>query len=66
MFGFVGKRVLHGLVSIIGASILIFVISRLSGDPIVLMLPVEAPPEVIEATRREIAAADADWGRARG
>jgi peptide/nickel transport system permease protein len=54
MFGFVGRRVLHGIVSIVGASVLIFVISRLSGDPIVLMLPVEAPPEVIEATRRNL------------
>lgn len=54
MVRFVGRRVLHGLVSIVGASILIFVISRLSGDPIVLMLPVEAPPDVIEATRRSL------------
>ena len=54
MLGFVGRRVLHGLVSIVGASILIFVISRLSGDPIVLMLPVEAPQDVIDATRRNL------------
>jgi peptide/nickel transport system permease protein len=54
MLGFVGRRVAQGLVSIVGASILIFVISRLSGDPIALMLPVEAPPEVIEATRRSL------------
>lgn len=54
MIGFVGRRVLQGLVSIVGASILIFVISRLSGDPIVLMLPVDAPQAVIDETRRSL------------
>ena len=48
------KRVLQGLVSVIGASIVIFVISRLSGDPIVLLLPTEAPPALIEQMRREM------------
>lgn len=51
MLSYLMRRMLHGLVSIVGASVLIFVISRLSGDPIVLMLPVEAPPAVIEQTR---------------
>src|SRR5262245_28685796 len=52
MLTYILRRLLHGIVSIIGASILIFVISRLSGDPIVLLLPVEAPAHVIEETRR--------------
>jgi len=51
MLRYILRRLLHGLVSIIGASILIFAISRLSGDPIVLLLPVEAPASVIEETR---------------
>lgn len=54
MLGLIVRRIGQGLVSIVGASILIFVISRLSGDPIALMLPVEAPPEVLEATRRSL------------
>lgn len=48
------KRVLQGLVSIVGASIVIFVISRLSGDPIVLLLPTEAPPALVEQVRRDM------------
>jgi peptide/nickel transport system permease protein len=51
MLRYILHRLLHGVVSIIGASILIFAISRLSGDPIVLLLPVEAPASVIEETR---------------
>jgi peptide/nickel transport system permease protein len=48
------KRILQGLLSIVGASIVIFVISRLSGDPIAMLLPVEAPPSLIEQTRRDM------------
>lgn len=51
---FLLKRVVQGLLSIVGASVVIFLISRLSGDPIVMLLPVEAPPALIEATRREM------------
>jgi len=51
MLGFVLRRLLHGVISIIGASILIFVISRMSGDPIVLLLPVDAPQDLIDQTR---------------
>ena len=52
MLGYFIRRVLQGLISIVGASVVIFVISRISGDPIVLLLPVEAPPALIEATRK--------------
>ncbi len=54
MVGFLTRKVLQGLISVLGASAIIFVISRLSGDPIVMLLPVEAPPELIEATRRQM------------
>lgn len=57
---FVLRRVLGGLLSVVGASIVIFVISRASGDPIVLLLPVEAPPDLIAATRREMGL-DRSW-----
>ena len=49
-----GRRLLQGLFSIIGASIIIFVISRLSGDPIVMMLPNDAPLSAIEEMRRTL------------
>lgn len=48
------KRLAQGLVSIVGASIVIFVISRLSGDPLPMLLPTEAPAELIEQVRREM------------
>lgn len=49
--GFLLRRLGHALVSIVGASIVIFVISRLSGDPTVLLVPPDAPPSAIAATR---------------
>lgn len=48
------KRLLHGLISILGASVIIFLISRLSGDPLALLLPADAPPQVIEQTRQHL------------
>ena len=52
MTRYILRRLGLGLVSIIGASMVIFIISRLSGDPIVLLLPVDAPPAVVEELRR--------------
>ena len=54
MSRFFGRRLLQGLFSILGASIMIFVISRLSGDPIVMMLPNDAPLSLIEEMRRNL------------
>ncbi len=54
MSGFLLRRLGHGLVSILGASLVIFIISRLSGDPTALLLPPDAPPDVIAATRTEL------------
>jgi peptide/nickel transport system permease protein len=51
MLRFLARRVLHGLISIVGASIVIFAISRLSGDPILLLLPNDAPPALVVETR---------------
>ncbi len=51
MLRFFLRRAGHGVVSILGASLVIFVISRLSGDPTVLLLPQDAPPAAIAATR---------------
>ena len=45
------RRLGHAAISIVGASVIIFVIARLSGDPTVLLLPPDAPPEVIASTR---------------
>jgi peptide/nickel transport system permease protein len=51
MFSFLIRRLLQGMLSIVGASVVIFTISRLSGDPILLLLPNDAPASLIEQTR---------------
>ena len=48
------KGLLNAVVSILGASLIIFVISRLSGDPVTLMLPMEAPQSAIDALKQEL------------
>ncbi len=51
MILFLLRRLGNGLISIVGASIVIFVIARLSGDPTALLVPPDAPPAAIAATR---------------
>ena len=48
---FLMRRLGHALVSIVGASVIIFVIARLSGDPTELLVPPDTPPAAIAATR---------------
>ncbi len=48
---FLLRRLVQGLVSILGASLIIFVISRLSGDPVALLVPADAPASVIADIR---------------
>lgn len=54
MKSIITKGLANALVSIIGASLIIFVISRLSGDPVSLMLPIEAPKSAIDELRRNL------------
>jgi peptide/nickel transport system permease protein len=51
MWTYILKRLLHGLFSIIGASMLIFVITRMTGDPVAMLLPPEATEEMVRAMR---------------
>jgi peptide/nickel transport system permease protein len=48
------KGFLNALISILGASLIIFVISRWSGDPVSLMLPMDAPQSAVDALTREL------------
>lgn len=54
MSRFLITRLAQGLLSIVGASVVIFIISRLSGDPILILLPNDAPTSLIEQTRQEL------------
>lgn len=42
---FIGKRLLQGIVVILGVTIVVFVVTRMIGDPVRVMLPIEATPE---------------------
>ena len=48
------KGFLNALISILGASLIIFVISRWSGDPVSLMLPMDAPQSAVDALTQEL------------
>ena len=52
MWRFLAHRVWQGAISIVGASIIIFLISRLSGDPVLILLPNDASPALIAETRQ--------------
>lgn len=54
MKAIVAKGLLNSLISILGASLIIFVISRLSGDPVALMLPMDAPQSVVQALTEQL------------
>ena len=54
MSRFLVRRLWQGGVSIVGASVLIFIISRLSGDPILMLLPTDAPQSLIDLTRANL------------
>ncbi len=45
MTSYVLRRLIHGLVVIIGVSLIVFFVTRLLGDPVRQMLPLEATPE---------------------
>jgi peptide/nickel transport system permease protein len=50
---FIGRRLWQGAISILGASVIIFLISRLSGDPVLMLLPNDATPQMIADVRQE-------------
>jgi peptide/nickel transport system permease protein len=42
MFGFIGTRALHSAIAILGLLVLVFVLTRLTGDPAALFLPLDS------------------------
>jgi len=48
------QRVLHAVLVVLGVSLVIFTISRLSGDPVSLMVPFDVPQAQREALRHDL------------
>jgi peptide/nickel transport system permease protein len=48
------QRSLHSLIVLVGVSMLVFVLIRLTGDPVYLLLPPDATQEQVEALRKEL------------
>jgi peptide/nickel transport system permease protein len=55
MWRYILKRLLQAVICILGVSVIIFLLARLTGDPALLMVPMGSPMEDIEAMR-------AKWG----
>lgn len=54
MLIYILKRLLFGVFSIVGASMLIFAATRLSGDPVMMLVPPEASDQVIQQVRQQL------------
>jgi peptide/nickel transport system permease protein len=63
MLGYLTRRLLQAGLSIVGASIVIFIISRLSGDPILILLPNDATQGMIEQARRDLGLDQPLWAQ---
>ncbi|MEZ5811026.1 MAG: ABC transporter permease [Rhizobiaceae bacterium] len=48
------KRVVQGIITLVGVSIVVFLLIHLNGDPVALLLPAEATPEAHAALRKEL------------
>jgi peptide/nickel transport system permease protein len=48
------RRVLHGILVLFGVSVIVFLLMHLGGDPVAVLLPLDAPPEQVEAFREEM------------
>ena len=48
------RRALHGVLVLFGVSVIVFLLVHLGGDPVAVLLPLDTPPEQIEAFRHEM------------
>jgi peptide/nickel transport system permease protein len=51
---FILKRIYHGLIVIFGVTVIVFVVTRMIGDPVKVMLPLEATLEQRAAFERQL------------
>jgi ABC-type dipeptide/oligopeptide/nickel transport system permease component len=54
MFAYIVRRLIQGVFTFLGVSILVFVMGRLTGDPIRLLVPETATQEMREAVRKDL------------
>ena len=54
MGSYIARRAVHGIVVLFGVSIIVFFLMHLAGDPAAVLLPLDTPPEQIEAFRKEM------------
>ncbi|HSL93205.1 MAG TPA: ABC transporter permease [Bacillota bacterium] len=48
------SRLVHAMVVVVGVSVIVFAVMHLTGDPAVLMLPLDTPPEQVAAFRTQM------------
>jgi peptide/nickel transport system permease protein len=51
---FILRRILHGFIVILGVTVIVFVVTRMVGDPVKVMLPLESTQEQRDAFKRQL------------
>jgi ABC-type dipeptide/oligopeptide/nickel transport system permease component len=51
---YIARRAVHGVIVLFGVSMIVFLLMHLSGDPVAVLLPLDTPPEQVEAFRHEM------------
>jgi peptide/nickel transport system permease protein len=51
---FILRRLWHGLIVVLGVTVIVFVVTRMVGDPVRVMLPLEATPEQRAAFEKQL------------
>jgi len=51
---YIARRAAQGAIVLLGVSVIVFSLMHLAGDPVAVLLPLDTPPEQIEAFRHEM------------
>ncbi len=51
---FILRRLIHGLIVILGVTVIVFVVTRMVGDPVQVMLPMESTIEQRAAFEKKL------------
>jgi len=63
MLSFLVRRLIHSTAVVVGVSLLVFVLMRLTGDPVLLLLPSNATPQQIADLRHELGLDQPIWAQ---